>query len=48
MPAMIRHGKAKKLAFSIIGTPPNFHDKKTPKQKDIEQRIEREEAMRIK
>lgn len=48
MPAMIRHGKAKKLAFSIIGTPPNFHDKKTKKEKELDERINASETMRVK
>lgn len=49
MPGMVRpSGKAKKVAFSILGTPPNFLDNKTKKDKKIDERITAEETMRVK
>jgi hypothetical protein len=49
MPMMVRPpGKGKKVAFSILGTPPNYTDNKTEKQKKIDERIASEESMRTK
>lgn len=49
MPGMPRpSGKAKKVAFSILGTPPNFQDDKTKKDKKRDERITGEETMRVK
>lgn len=37
MPAMLRSDKANKIAWKILGKPDNIAEKKTPKQKELDQ-----------
>jgi hypothetical protein len=49
MPTMVRpKGKAKKVAFSILGTPPNMHDDKKKKDTALDKRLVYEETQREK
>lgn len=42
------NGKAKKIAFSILGVPPNIRDKKTAAQKDIDRKIMYDNTQRVR
>lgn len=49
MPAMPRPSKrGKKIAFKILGTPPNIADKKTKEQKWINSKLIAEETTRVR
>ncbi len=49
MPAMVRpKGKATKVAYSILGTPPNMLDSEKKKDTKIEKRLTFEETQRVK
>ena len=49
MPAMVRpKGKAKKIAFSILGTPPNIAFKRSKKQRRTNRRLVFEETFRVR
>lgn len=49
MPAMPRvNGKSKKIAFDILGTPPNIKDKKTSLQKKIDHKLLYENTQRVR
>lgn len=49
MPAMPRvKGVAKKIAFSILGTPPNLKEKKTALQKKIDRRLMYDNTQRVR
>lgn len=40
MPTMVRpKGKAKRIAYAILGTPANMDEKKTEKEKKQDQRV---------
>jgi len=49
MPAMIRpEGKAKKIAYSILGIPANMKDKKNPKQTREDKELVFQETIRVR
>ena len=50
MPGMPRiSGKAEKIAFKILGTPANMRkEKRYPMGKNVEQRLEFEETIRVR
>lgn len=49
MPLMKRLSKnAQKLAFSILGTPPNMQQKKTPEQKRIDRILLSQNTSRVR
>jgi len=49
MPAMPRiKGKPTKIAFKILGTPPNISYKRDKKEKKINQRLIFEETVRVR
>jgi hypothetical protein len=49
MPAMPRIlGKATKIAYKIMGTPPNIAHKRTPEEKKINKRLLFEETYRAR
>ena len=49
MPVMIRpEGKAKKIAYAILGTPANFAVKKTKKQEQIDKALLFQETVRVR
>ncbi len=49
MPATVRSNmKAKKIAFGILGTPPNLKDKKTPLQLRINKHLLFENTQRVR
>lgn len=49
MPAMPRpKGKAKKIAYDILGTPPNMQDKPNTRRKEINAKIEAENTQRVR
>lgn len=49
MPTMVRpQGKGKKVAFSILGTPPNMKDSEKKKDTKIDKRLTFEETQRVK
>lgn len=49
MPGMPRiPGKAKKIAFKILGVPANIASKKTPEQKNVDRRIIFDETIRVR
>lgn len=46
---MVRpRGLAKKVAFSILGTPPNMKNKKTAEQKKIDRRLLYDNTARVR
>jgi hypothetical protein len=49
MPSMVRiHGKPEKIAFKILGTPPNLKFKRTKEQRRINRRLFFEETARVR
>lgn len=49
MPSMPRPSKlGEKIAFKILGTPPNMADKKSKEQKVINQKLIAEETRRVR
>lgn len=49
MPAMPRiQGKATKIAFRILGTPPNIAFKRNKKEKEVNRRLIFEETTRVR
>lgn len=49
MPVMIRPSKkTEKIAYNIIGTPPNIEDKKSAKMKKIDRQLNHQNGSRIK
>lgn len=49
MPAMPRlSGKAKKIAYKILGKPLNMQVKRTPKEEQINRRLTFEETTRVR
>lgn len=49
MPAMPRiKGKATKIAYKILGTPPNMVFKRSPKEKKVNRRLIFEETTRVR
>lgn len=49
MPSMIRpRGKAKKIAYKILGRPANMTSKETPKQKKVDRLLDIQETRLIK
>lgn len=49
MPGMIRpEGKAKKIAYAILGVPDNMKTKKTPKQKRENKELVFQETVRVR
>lgn len=49
MPSMPRpQGKAKKIAYKILGTPPNIAFKRDKRQKQINKRLIFEETTRVR
>lgn len=49
MPAMPRlPGKAKRIAFKILGTPPPMRSKRTKQQRKINARLVFEETSRVR
>ena len=49
MPAMPRsNGKARKIAYSILGTPPNIKGKQSKKLNEIDRKSLRESTLRQK
>ncbi len=49
MPAMIRpEGKAKKIAYAILGVPANMRDKKNPKQIREDKELVFQETVRVR
>lgn len=49
MPVMIRPaGKAKKIAYKILGVPGAIQDKKTAKQKEIDRRLVYDNTARVR
>lgn len=49
MPAMVRpEGKAKKIAYSILGVPANMRDKKNSKQTREDKELVFQETVRVR
>jgi len=49
MPAMPRPaGKARKIAYSILGVPENMKDKQTSEQKKVNKELVFEETIRVR
>lgn len=48
MPAMPRTKKGRKIAFDILGTPPNLAEKRTKRQKEIDRRLVFEDTSRVR
>jgi hypothetical protein len=49
MPAMVRpSGKAKKIAYAILGVPANMRDKKTSKQEQEDKELVFQETTRVR
>ena len=49
MPVMPRYlKKATKIAFDILGTPPNLSTKKTVREKEIDRRLLYENTQRVR
>lgn len=49
MPATPRlKGIGKKIAFAILGTPPNLKSKKTAKQKEIDRKLVYQDTQRVR
>ena len=49
MPAMIRPaGKAKKIAYAILGVPANMQDKKNPKKTREDKELVFQETVRVR
>ena len=49
MPIMVRpQGKAKKIAFALIGKPANFQEKKSKQKSRINKRLVFEETSRVR
>lgn len=49
MPAMPRiPGKPTKIAYKILGTPPNISFKRTPAEKAVNKRLVYEETTRVR
>lgn len=49
MPGMIRpKGKAKKIAFKILGKPANMQEKPDKKKRKVNQRLLYEETQRVR
>lgn len=42
------NGKAKKIAFSILGVPPNMRDKRTAEQKKVDRIILYDNTQRVR
>ena len=43
-----KKGLPKKIAFSILGTPPNLKDKKTARQKEVDHKLLYENTQRVR
>lgn len=49
MPAMIRpEGKAKKIAYSVLGVPANMRDKKKPNKTREDKELVFQETVRVR
>lgn len=49
MPAMPRHDKkTTRIAYNILGVPPAMNDKKTPRDREIDKVVYRDQVQRQK
>jgi len=43
-----KKGLPKKIAFSILGTPPNLKDRRTARQKEVDHKLLYENTQRVR